>query len=122
MEIKEFKYRRVRSMYGRLNKNVTGHERSHDLADGELGKDLLTMSDGLVIEICFWHDSDIFLEDISVDKEKFDALYDIPFEQYMINNGLYAENIEEPNGNLWQYCGPIHVIQPVYRLQYYLID
>ncbi len=77
----------------------------------------ITMSDGQEIELCFWCESDIYLVDVSVDKKKYDmAGTGMSFERYMLNKGMYTENIEDVNGR-WRYCEPIEH-KDVYRLQY----
>ena len=55
--------------------------------------------------------------DVSVDKKKYDmAGTGMSFERYMLNKGMYVENIEDVNGK-WRYCGSIEC-KDVYRLQY----
>lgn len=82
-----------------------------------LNESRITMSDGQQIELCFWHESDIYMVDVSVNKKKYDkAATGMSFERYMLNKGMYVENIEDVNGK-WRYCGPIEC-KDVYRLQY----
>ena len=75
-------------------------------------------ADGLVIEICDWHDREIYVTDISVDKKAFDALDDCSFEEYAKSQGIYTENIEI-NGVKYRYYNPGQKDQ-WYRLQYYM--
>ena len=94
-----------------------------DDAFSELGKQNATLNDGQVIEICFWHESDMYLYDLSVDKEKYDAAYDISFEDYMRDMGIYTEDIEEASGTKWTYCGnQLAEVKGFHRLQFFMDD
>lgn len=118
-------YRKVESIFADFNKNIVGMERVENLDKdddfSELGKLDATLNDGQVIEICFWHESDMYLYDLSVDKEMFDASYDIPFEDYMRDMGIYTENVEEASGTKWKYCGDQQAEKRgVHRLQFFM--
>ena len=118
-------YRKVESFFFDFRKNVIDSERADKLVRcddiNELGKWNVTLNDGQVIEICFWHESDLYLYDLSVDKEKFDAAYDTSFENYMRDMGIYTENIEEANGTKWKYCGDQRAEEKgVHRLQFFM--
>lgn len=120
-------YREVASIFADFNKNIVKMEKAEELVNdedfSELGKQYATLSDGQIIEICFWHESDMFLYDLSVDKEKFDAVYDIAFEEYMRNMGIYTENIVDNNGLRWKYCGDLHEEERgIHRLQFFMED
>ena len=120
-------YRKVASIFADFNKNIVEMARTQDVNKGEdfseLGKQYATLNDGQVIEICFWHESDMFFYDLSVDKEKYDAAYDIAFEDYMRSKGIYTEDIEDSDGVKWNYCGDLHREERgVHRLQYYMED
>ena len=120
-------YRKVESIFADFNKNVVGMEKDENLAKeeefSELGKQNATLNDGQVIEICFWHESDMYLYDLSVDKEKFDAAYDISFEDYMRGMGIYTEDIEEASGTKWTYCGDqLAEVKGLHRLQFFMDD
>ena len=68
---KEKTYREVASIFADFNKNIVKMEKAEELVNdedfSELGKQYATLSDGQIIEICFWHESDMFLYDLSVD-------------------------------------------------------
>ncbi len=118
-------YRMVESFFSEFRKNVIDSEKVKKLDKeddwSELAKWNVTLNDGQVIEICFWHESDIYLYDLSVDKEKFDAAYDTSFESYMSDMGIYTENIEEANGSKWRYYGDQHAEKKgIHLLQYYM--
>jgi hypothetical protein len=119
-------YRKVKSLYEEFEKNICGIVPADNLNKdddySELDKCYASMTDGMVIEICFWHESDIYLTDFSVEKQDYNAVYDIPFEEYLKNMGLYTENIEEAKGIRWKYCGPIDTKKTCYRVQYVMED
>lgn len=120
-------YRKVESIFADFNKNIVGMEKVENLAKddafSELGKQNATLNDGQVIEICFWHESDMYLYDLSVDKEMFDAAYDISFEDYMRGMGIYTEDIEEASGTKWTYCGDqLAEVKGLHRLQFFMDD
>ena len=79
---------------------------------------ILTAGDGTEIEVCRWHEADMHLIDISVEKEKFDMTHDISFEEYCGNMGIHTENISV-NGvkYMYNYAGET---RGNYRMQYYL--
>ena len=79
---------------------------------------LMTMKDGLVIEICDWHDGDIYVRDISVEMVAFDKANECSFEKYAVSMGLYAEDIEV-HGVKWHYVNQGKK-NSFYRLQYYM--
>jgi hypothetical protein len=125
--IEEKKYRKVESIFADFNKSIVSMEKTDNLdKDGdfsELSKQYATLSDGQVIEICFWHESDMYLYDLSVDVEKFDAANDTSFEDYMKDKGIYTENIEEVSGTKWKYCGDQQAEEKgVHRLQFFMED
>ena len=118
-------YRKVESIFADFNKNIVEMARTQDVNKGEdfseLGKQYATLNDGQVIEICFWHESDMYLYDLSVDKEKFDAAYDTSFEDYMRGMGIYTEDIEEASGTKWTYCGDqLAEVKGLHRLQFFM--
>ena len=118
-------YRKVESIFADFNKNIVGIEKADNLAKdddfSELGKQYATLNDGQGIEICFWHESDMYLYDLSVDKEKYDAAYDISFEDYMRDMGVYTDNIEEASGTKWKYCGDQQAEEKgFHRLQFFM--
>ena len=120
-------YRKVESIFADFNKNVVSMEKVENLAKddafSEIGKQNATLNDGQVIEICFWHESDMYLYDLSVDKEKFDAAYDTSFEDYMRGMGIYTEDIEEASGTKWTYCGDqLAEVKGFHRLQFFMDD
>ena len=79
---------------------------------------VLTAEDGTEIEVCRWHEVDMHLIDISVDKEKFDMTHDISFEEYCGTMGIHTENVLV-NGvkYMYNYAGETH---GNYRIQYYM--
>ena len=118
-------YRKVELMFGELIMNAVKCEwiskrpyRLYEDSDVIIqNESRIKMSDGQEIELCFWCESDIYLVDVSVDKKKYDmAGTGMSFERYMLNKGMYTENIEDVNGR-WRYCGSIEH-KDVYRLQY----
>ena len=120
-------YKKVESIFADFNKSIVSMEKADNLAKdddfSELGKQNATLNDGQVIEICFWHESDMYLYDLSVDKEKFDAAYDISFEDYMRGMGIYTEDIEEASGTKWTYCGDqLAEVKGLHRLQFFMDD
>ena len=124
---KEKKYRKVESIFADFNKNIVSMEKTDNLdKDGdfsELSKQNATLNDGQVIEICFWHESDMYLYDLSVDMEKFDTAKEISFEDYMKDKGIYTENVEEASGTKWKYCGDQQAEEKgVHRLQFFMED
>ena len=123
----EKKYRKVESIFADFNKNIVSMEKTDNLdKDGdfsELSKQNATLNDGQVIEICFWHESDMYLYDLSVDMEKFDTAKEISFEDYMRSMGIYTENVEEASGTKWKYCGDQQAEEKgVHRLQFFMED
>lgn len=79
---------------------------------------ILTAEDGTEIEVCRWHEADMHLIDISVDKEKFDMTHDITFEEYCGNMGIHTENVSVKGVHYdYYYTGETH---GNYRMQYYL--
>ena len=120
-------YRKVESIFADFNKSIVAMENVENLAKddafSEIGKQNATLNDGQVIEICFWHESDMYLYDLSVDKEKFDAAYDISLEDYMRGMGIYTEDIEEASGTKWTYCGDqLAEVKGFHRLQFFMDD
>lgn len=116
-------YREVNSMFGELEQcaeeviQLIGYPEGY--TDDDFTEDNVTivrMDDGVEIEICFWHEAELCMCDVSVDKEIFDAICGLTFEQYMKMNGMYVENICV-NNLKWKYCGGIEKDE-VYRLQY----
>ena len=95
-------YRKVELMFGELIMNAVKCEwiskRPYRLdEDSDViiqNESRIKMSDGQEIELCFWCESDIYLVDVSVDKKKYDmAGTGMSFERYMLNKGMYTENI-----------------------------
>jgi len=120
-------YRKVESIFADFNKSIASMEKSESLDKcddySELSKQYATLNDGQVIEICFWHESDMYLYDLSIDKEKFDAAYDTSFEDYMKGMGIYTENVEEESGTKWKYCGDQQAEEKgFHRLQFFMED
>ena len=117
-------YRKVETMFEGLQKNITsfelqkGYQKSYPEQDfTEDCVIIMTMKDGIEIEICDWHDGDIFMRDFSVEKTAFNMRYDCSFEEYAVSKGLYAEDIEV-DGVKWQFYNQGEK-SGCYRLQYY---
>ena len=120
-------YKEVTSMFRTLlDKSVKseilqGYPKRYPEDDfSEDSVDILTMADGLEIEICFWHEADLIACDISADKEEFTTKCGGIFEEYMKQKGLHTQNIIT-RGMKWKYCGSIEKDE-VYRLQYVFVD
>ena len=118
-------YRKVETMFDSLLENSTNYEIMKGYPKTYPEQDytednvvMMTMKDGTIIEICDWHDGDIYVRDFSVEKTAIDKVHDCSFEKYAESMGMYVEDIEV-HGVKWHYvnqgekCGS-------YRLQYYI--
>ena len=77
-----------------------------------------TMDDGLVLEICNWHEADIEVIDVSVNKNDFDKLYNFSFEKYVKDKGFYTESVNVKGINY--YYSFLGEALDEYRMQYYI--
>ena len=117
-------YRKVETMFDGLLRNSINYELQKgypknypEYSYTEDNVSLMTMKDGMIIEICDWHDGDIFVRDISVEKVAFDKTNECSFERYAISMGLYAEDLEI-HGVKWHYVNQGEK-NGCYRLQDY---
>lgn len=116
-------YREVESMFKNLQQKCVkcehkdGYPKKYPEDDyTEDSVTILTMPDGLEIEVCFWHEADLLMCDISADKKAFKTKCGGTFEKYMKMQGLYTEDVYTA-GMKWKYCSNIDQ-DDVFRLQY----
>ena len=123
----EEKYRTVESMFGRLlekcedSRILEGYPKKY--SDDDFTEDsviVLSMPGGVEVEICYWHEADLFMCDVSTNKEQFDSSVGWTFVKYIDFMGMYIESICV-EGIKWEYCGDIEK-DDVYRLQYVVED
>lgn len=122
-------YRKVDSIISGLESHIAASrsliERPYkDYDEGVFieGKILMTLDDGIEIELCLWTDCECHISfwDVSIEKQLFDSKVKTDFLTYLEDKGLYLQNIEDKYGRL-RYCGIIEK-DDVYRIQYYEED
>ena len=82
---------------------------------------LLTLDDGMEVEICQWTDGDLHtdLVDVSIDKTMYDSREKSDIIPYLESKEVYLENVEDKSqGCRWKYGGLSKRKKDVYRIQY----
>ena len=82
---------------------------------------LLTLDDGMEVEICQWTDGDLHtdLVDVSIDKTMYDSREKSDIIPYLESKEVYLENVEDKSqGCRWKYAGLSKRKKDVYRIQY----
>ena len=98
-------------------------ERPYRDGDVFIGAQIIkTLDDGMEVELCQWTDCDLQMSfwDVSIDKQMFDIKARKGFTQYLMEKGLFLENVKDKYSR-WRYCGLIER-DDVYRIQYYEVE
>lgn len=119
-------YRKVDSLFDGLFKSCDKIEALKGYPKAHLEEDyvedriiMATTNDGTEIEICNWHEADMHLIDVSVDKEAYDRNHEYPFEKYATEMGIFTENVEH-DGMQYIYSNQGEK-NGTYRMQYYIV-
>ena len=123
-------YKKVENLFEGVSKNVKASrsliEKPYvieDFGDNIYIREqvMMTLDDGIEVERCFWSEADLFLCDISINKDMFDKSGNEDFTKYLESKGFFLENVEDNSGIKWKYCGIIDNLE-FYRIQYFRED
>lgn len=123
-------YKKVASLLGGITDNIkeTKNLIKRPYYENQCGDNILilqlymiTMNDGMEVEMCMWAEADMLFVDISIEKKMFDESGRSDFLAYLESMGFYLENVEDAAGFRWDYCDPGER-KDIYRSQYYCVN